>query len=113
MQQRPVPIAAGHHYLSRMLGQQLVEVARAALLNGGDDLSVEAQRIDARLQHTPTLESIIIGDRELGLVELCRRIVQRNAASCSLAAFLSQSMWGCGGRASGLEHPLFLRPPPP
>src|SRR6266478_1743226 len=34
----------------------------------------------------------------------------RSSASCSLAVFFSQSMWGRGGNALGMTHLLSLRP---
>src|SRR4030095_6773578 len=84
MQQRPIPLAAGNRDFSRMLRQQPVEVVRAALLGRSDNLAVETKYIDARLQRAPTWKAVLIGNGELGLVELCRCIV---AAQCRKLLF--------------------------
>jgi hypothetical protein len=84
--------------------------SRAALLGGGDDLSVEAQRIDARLQRTPTLEAVIIGDHELGLVKPCRRIVRAQRGKLLLRGLLEPVDVGLRRKRLGHDTPSFPAP---
>ncbi len=68
-------------------------------------------RFDMRLERTPALEAIVVGNGELRLMQPgSRAVAARSVTSRCLAAFLSQSRSGFAGRACGMAHLLSLRP---
>ena len=67
-------------------------------------------RFDMRLERTPALEAVVVGNGELSMMQPCIRLAARKLASRLLAPFRNQSRSGFAGRACGIRHLLSLYP---
>ena len=90
--------------------QQPVEIVRAALFGGGDDLAVEARRIDACLERAPARKAVVVGDRELRLVELRRGIARAQRGEPLLGGLLEPVDMGLRRKGLGHDTPSFSAP---
>ena len=73
---------------ARVVRQQRIEIARTALLDGRDDLPIDALRVDMRLQRAPARKAVVPGDRELGLVQPGRGVARAQFVELLLGGLL-------------------------
>ena len=110
VQQGSAPLTADDADLGRIFGEQTLQAVRAPVKGGGDDLAVEAHRVDMRLERAPAREPVLPGNVQLGLMQLGAGVAPAQLRQPLLGGLLQPVDIGAGGKCFGHETPSLSAP---
>jgi len=90
-----------------MLFEQPGQLRDVAIAGGREDLAVERQRVNVRLERAPARKAVLLGERELRISELRVRVGLLKLVQATLSLFAEPIQIGMFGKRQAA--PSFLR----